>query len=206
MTLFSDSKYLFPEIKEQGHIDVQLLLQASRHIVTFLESFGTTFSPIRSDITGNIEKLQTKYNTDPDKFSHLEAMFQDEQENKTTDYAGISALWLMRALDFIHIFLSGYVEEHMAGEKSQSLHPLIKSSYEKSLSPYHGWIVQKLFSIISITAPSRTGLKDIICKDSNLNDDQFVSDLRVYLETLSSNLKVFKALLIKYNLDNDEKV
>ncbi|XP_014775862.1 glycolipid transfer protein [Octopus bimaculoides] len=206
MTFFGDSTYLFPAITDQGHIEVIQLLRASRHIVKFLEGFGTTFSPIRSDISGNIEKLQTKYNTDPVTFSHIEAMFLDEQENKTTNYAGISGLWLKRALEFIHVFLSGFLEEHKAGNTSQSLHPLIQKSYEETLSRYHGWLVQKLFPIISIAAPSRTGLMNILCKDTNLNEEQFINDLQVYLDSLSSNLEVFKSILIKYNLDNNDKV
>lgn len=47
-------------------------------------------------IVSTLQKLQTKYDTDPVTFSHIEAMFLDEQENKTTNYAGISGLWLKR--------------------------------------------------------------------------------------------------------------
>ena len=61
---------------------------------------GTLFAPVKSDVTGNVAKLQGWYDKDPSKDT-LEKLLQTEIEQNTTQAAGSATdalLWLKRGL------------------------------------------------------------------------------------------------------------
>ena len=63
-------------------------------------SRGTLFAPVKSDVTGNVTKLQGWYDKDPSKDT-LEKLLQTEIEQNTTQAAGSATdalLWLKRGL------------------------------------------------------------------------------------------------------------
>ena len=45
------------------------------------------------------------------------------------------------------LFLQQIVDEHQTGAKSENMAPFCKRAYEESLKEYHGWVVQKVFSV-----------------------------------------------------------
>lgn len=56
---------------------------------------------------------------------------------------------LFRALEYIYAFIANLVEDHNSGAKTENMVPLCKKAYEDTLKRYHGWIVQKVFSVSS---------------------------------------------------------
>lgn len=44
----------------------------------------------------DLQKLQTKFDSDPEKFSTFNAMLEDEVKMKDTELARVGGLWLKR--------------------------------------------------------------------------------------------------------------
>lgn len=52
-----------------------------------------------------------------------------------------------RALHFLQTFFSYVLEDTKAVNPRTDLVPFIKSSYEKCLKMYHGWMAQQVFAV-----------------------------------------------------------
>lgn len=206
MTFFGSEEIRFPVISEEGQVDVVQFLQASRQVVKFIDCLGTTFKIVKSDVNGNIQKLQQKYNTDPEKFQNFEAMLEDEKLNNNTDFAKVGGLWLKRALQFVYVFLSNMVEEYKNGNPRESLQPHIKKAYDETLHKYHNFFTQKMFTVVAITAPTWSSLMKILSRGNDFDDEQIIKDLEVYLDVMATNLDVLSDLYIKYELDSNRSV
>ena len=47
----------------------------------------------------------------------------------------------------MYLFLKQIVDDHESGNKSENLAPFLKKAYEDTLKMYHGWLIQKVFSV-----------------------------------------------------------
>lgn len=206
MTFFSSPEARFPPLSDDGQLDVVQFLLASRQVVKFIDTLGTTFKLVKSDVNGNVEKLQQKYDSDRERFHYFEAMLQDETTNNNTDLAKVGGLWLKRALEFVYTFLKNMVEEYRKGTPQESLQPHLKKAYDDTLHKYHNFITQKLFSIVSVTAPSWSSLMIILSMGTDVKEEQIIDDLELYLESMASNLSVLSNLYVQYKLDSNNKV
>ncbi|XP_048737232.1 glycolipid transfer protein-like isoform X2 [Ostrea edulis] len=169
-------------------------------------AFGKAFSPVKSDINGNIEKLQKKFEMDKELFVTLNAMLDDELANKKTDLAKIGGLWLMRGLRFLQKFMQLLIEEYREGSKEENMKQIITAAYETTLKKYHGFIVKKVFSGVSSLAPYR---KDYLLKmafGKEGLEEQVINDMAVYLETMDPLLDALGQLFKDKGLDTDDKV
>ena len=73
------------------------------------------FAPVKSDVTGNVAKLQGWYDKDPSKDT-LEKLLQTEIEQNTTQVAGSATdalLWLKRGL----WMMSKFMQSMLNGKK-----------------------------------------------------------------------------------------
>ncbi len=102
------------------------------------------FSPIKIDIQGNIECLQTKFKSDPESYSSLESIVRREAVDKKAQHvtSGCNSLmWLARSLMFIHNFLRKLIESLGSVERC------LVAAYEETLSKHHGLVVRSVFSV-----------------------------------------------------------
>ncbi|XP_061197210.1 glycolipid transfer protein-like [Saccostrea echinata] len=207
MTFFSKDNVKHFEVPgDDGKINTLPLLEAARGVVEMVSAFGKAFTPVKSDINGNIEKLQKKYEMDKEKFITINAMLDDEMENKNTDLAKVGGLWLVRGLNFLRTFMQLLIKEYKGGSKEESMKQIITAAYEATLKKYHGFIVKKVFSGVSSFAPYR---KDFLLKmalGKEGMEEQVVNDMEVYLETMSPLLDVMGQLYKDKGLDTDDKV
>ncbi|XP_062572325.1 glycolipid transfer protein-like [Saccostrea cucullata] len=207
MTFFSKDNVKHFEVPgDDGKISTLPLLEAARGVVEMVSAFGKAFSPVKSDINGNIEKLQKKYEMDKEKFITINAMLDDEMENKSTDLAKVGGLWLVRGLNFLRTFMQLLIKEYKGGSKEESMKQIITAAYEATLKKYHGFIVKKVFSGVSSFAPYR---KDFLLKmalGKEGMEEQVINDMDVYLETMSPLLDVMGQLYKDKGLDTDDKV
>nr|XP_022336752.1 glycolipid transfer protein-like [Crassostrea virginica] len=207
MTFFSKDNVKHFEVPgDDGKVDTATLLEASRGVVEMVSAFGKAFSPVKSDINGNIEKLQKKYEMNKEAFVTLNAMLEDEFENKSTDLAKIGGLWLMRGLNFLRTFMQLLIKEYREGSKEESMKHIINAAYEATLKKYHGFIVKKVFSGVSSFAPYRKDylLKMALGKEGQ--EEQVIKDMEVYMETMSPLIDAMGKLYKEKGLDTDEKV
>ncbi|KAF5736737.1 pleckstrin y domain-containing family A member 8-like [Tripterygium wilfordii] len=109
--------------------------------------FGAAMALVKSDIGGNISRLDSKYQSNPSKYEHLYSMVKEEVEANTAK-SGSSCtnglLWLTRAMDFlVELFRNLLVHPEWAMSQACT------DSYGKTLKKYHGWLASSSFTVMS---------------------------------------------------------
>ncbi|XP_023225548.1 glycolipid transfer protein-like [Centruroides sculpturatus] len=201
-------QYRYPEVNAEGKIDLFLFLEASRGIEKFVELLGTAFYPVKNDIHGNIEKLLKIYNMDKEKFKYVNNIVESEINLEEEEKIGIDALlWLKRALEYIQVFLTCFVEDYQEKKNTEDLTPYFKKAYELKLKPYHGWFVQQLFALCIKVAPFRKDLIKLLGTGmENFNEEIIMNDIEEFLNSLNSNLEIIVAMYDENNLNSTKVV
>jgi hypothetical protein len=108
------------------------------------------FSPIKIDIQGNIECLQTKLRSDPALYAALDSIVAREASAGKMAHAVTSGshalLWLVRSLMFVHNFLRKLIESLGSVERC------LVAAYGDTLSKHHGLVVRSVFSVSGFCA------------------------------------------------------
>lgn len=201
---FSTLQAPFPKLIG-GKISTSEFLQASQNVVELVDRFGHIFAPVKYDMSGNIKKLTERYETDKVKNTFLEDMIlieQSEKGNRATD----ALLWLRRALHFLQTFFSYVLEDTKAVNPRTDLVPFIKSSYEKCLKMYHGWMAQQVFALISRMCPGRSELINILSLGNDGQEARIIADMEIFLQQLDVNIKTLSIFYSTYNLETNDKV
>ncbi|XP_002734123.1 glycolipid transfer protein-like [Saccoglossus kowalevskii] len=206
MTFFKKREHHFQPIRADGKIDTMpFLLAAEDNILPFFDVMGSTaFYPVKSDIAGNITKLTKKYELDPEKYSTLQDMVDCEIEAKTITDKGSATdalIWLKRALQFIHGFVQNLLDGVNDGE---SLRPCAMKSYDANLKPYHGWMVQNIFSLITRAVPNRKDFIEGLAQGEK--EEAVLDDLREFLVLFGKNIDVIVEMYKSKDLDMQFKV
>ena len=149
------------------------------------------FAPVKSDVTGNVTKLQGWYDKDPSKDT-LEKLLQAEIEQNTTQAAGSATdalLWLKRGLwmmaKFMQSMLNGElfdiltkkIENNFTGERDAS--KSFTAAYDTTLKPHHNWFVQKAFTVGLKMVPDFQGFLDAMT-GPDFKGDKVSPHLTVY--------------------------
>ncbi|XP_017852038.1 pleckstrin homology domain-containing family A member 8 [Drosophila busckii] len=184
----------FPAAAEK--IETQVFLHAAQEIVTVIESFGKLFAPVISDMNGNINKLNKVYGTDVLKYQYLEDMIT--LNVNVDDFAANALLWLKRGLQLICTFFENIYND---AKNTEALKQHLQDAYERTLKPYHGFIVQSTIKIIYSWVPTRSQL--LGQGDSH---DENIAVLTKYLPTMRAQLDRIDALLKTHSLDDARKV
>ncbi|MCP9257198.1 Glycolipid transfer protein [Dirofilaria immitis] len=110
-TYFSHPELMFPMI-ENGKVPTEQFLRACQGIADFVGFLGTAFIPIKNDISGNVTKVRTKYESGKDKCKYIEDLVEDDlaRNNGKMGTATEGLLWLKRGLEFMLEFLSEMVQ------------------------------------------------------------------------------------------------
>lgn len=209
---FTNFKPMFQPLPEDGRVETVPFLTSCSEIVKVFDLLGTAFKPVKSDVQGNIDKLQKKYDKNPERFKTLNDMLEEEIETKTTtakESAATALLWLKRGLEYIRSFLVLVLEDHRNGTKTEKLVGFIKQGYEATLKKYHGWMIQKIFGVVSYATPNRGPFLKAIAygADPSPEDvEKMFESLEKLCNALGPNVDNIGALLIELNLDSDKKV
>ncbi|KAN0073838.1 Glycolipid transfer domain containing protein [Tylopilus felleus] len=142
-------------ITDQG-IDTPAFLEASEGVVRLFKLLNNpAFSPVVSDLEGNITKVRTRYLAQPTQSATLELLTLNERsEKKNTATEGL--MWLLRGLSFTHQAL------HAAQtDPSIELAKAFTKGYEASLRQHHNFVVRGIFSVAMKACPYR---KDFYAK------------------------------------------
>ena len=180
-------------------------LNASDGVRNFLASLGPTlFSPVTSDIKGNIDKLNNFVENNPECLT-LGQMLQKEKnlcgDSLKGKIASDALLWLTRALDFVLLFLTLWIQDQESGVKSDDLSNYFRTAYEMTLKSYHSWIVQKVVNVIMAATPSRTDILSCLTKnaDQGLSEEEIFQDLTLHVKLLRSNIDSVRKLFDEVN-------
>lgn len=78
-TYFSAKERLFPHL-DDNKIPTAQFISACQGIGEFVAFLGTAFIPVKNDVLGNVNKVRTKYETDPEKYVFLQDLVDADLE------------------------------------------------------------------------------------------------------------------------------
>lgn len=154
---------------QEGVILTKQFLDVCKLIVPVIEKFGAAMALVKSDVGGNITRLENKYTSNPTKYNHLYSMIQEEIDAKTAKGSSSCTnglLWLTRAMDFL-VELFRNLLEHQDWAMSQAC----TDSYTKTLKKWHGWLASSSFTVAMKLAPDRKKFMDVIGGSGDINGD-----------------------------------
>lgn len=167
---------------EQSEMLTKPFLDVCKQILPVIDKFGAAMALVKSDVGGNITRLENKYLTNPTKYNHLYSMVQEEIEAKTAKGSSSCTnglLWLTRAMDFL-VGLFRNLLEHQDWAMSQAC----TDSYNKTLKKWHGWLASSSFTIAMKLAPDRKKFMDVLGGSGDINADieKFCTTFPPFLE------------------------
>ena len=140
---------------EAGEIRTDKFLAACRLVLPVFDKLGVAFSAAKSDVRGNIERLEKRRAKHALLFDVCkEEIADDTQGNDVGCCKGL--LWLKRFLEFVVALLEGVVSCDVdESGNSASLKTIAQSAYEKTLAPYHGWLASAAFAVVMQFPPTK---------------------------------------------------
>ena len=139
-----------------GDVATESFLVPCLHIADLIDSFGSSFLPVKANITDNVAKIRKKItelkmkNADSEPTT-LGQWIRLEARQKTARIDGsicVSTLWLKRALNFMvefFVLLSNGMDTFDASQQA----------FKKKLAPWQGWLVQTTCKTALRMVPSR---------------------------------------------------
>ncbi|URD87442.1 Glycolipid transfer protein (GLTP) [Musa troglodytarum] len=207
-TVFTPSLEGMKHVKsENGEILTKPFLDVCKHILPVLDKFGAAMAIVKSDIGGNITRLETKYNSDPSKYEYLYSMVQVEVESKTATGSSSCSnglLWLtrqiyasimclsFRAMDFL-VELFRNLLEYADWTMSQ----VCTDSYSKTLKKWHGWLASSTVTVAMKLAPDRKKFMEVIGGSGEIN-----ADMEKFCTTFAPFLAENHKFLVSVGLDD----
>ncbi|CAK8570686.1 unnamed protein product [Lathyrus sativus] len=180
---------------EQGEILTKPFLDSCRHILPVIDKFGPAMTLVKSDIGGNITRLETLYSSNPSRFNILYSLVQVEIESKTAKSSSSCTnglLWLTRAMDFLVALFQNLIV-HKDWHMSQAC----TDAYNKTLKKWHGWLASSSFTVVMKLAPDRKKFIEVIGGTGDIN-----ADIEKFCTTLSPLLLQNHKFLARFKLDD----
>ncbi|KAL1874952.1 hypothetical protein VTK73DRAFT_10321 [Phialemonium thermophilum] len=174
------------DAEKDNAISTTEFLEAAESLTTIFDALGSVaFSPVKSDMMGNIKKIRDRQLAAPAESQTLQDLVRNELKtgsHKATE----GLLWLTRGLEFTCVALSQNVNK-----ESEELSESFRSAYGVTLKPHHSFMVKPIFSAAMSACPYR---KDFYAK---LGSDlaKVLSQLRTYLAALDKIVAILKAFL-----------
>lgn len=185
-TMFSKIEAQFPNLDENADekIVTKEFLLASAASVVIAELFGTVFLPIIYDMNESIERLNTKYLENTDKYKFIEDMIF---EHKTSGQLVVvnDLKWLRRALHFISCFFKLVIDDNDNKKNTQDLSDFVITAYKNSLERYQSWFGLQLYTIA--TSHERLTRKEfflILGLDEPNKEEKVLNDMREFTKRM----------------------
>ncbi|KAL2325145.1 hypothetical protein Fmac_024203 [Flemingia macrophylla] len=182
---------------EQGEILTQPFLDACKQILPVIDKFGAAMSLVKSDIGGNISRLETKYNSNTARFNYLYSLVQVEVETKTAKASSSCTnglLWLTRAMDFLLALFRNLID-HTDWSMSQ----VCTDSYNKTLKKWHGWLASSSFTVAMKLAPDRKKFMEVI---QGCGTGDVTAEMQKFCADFSPILEDNHKFLARFGLDD----
>lgn len=122
-------------------------------VLPIVDGLGTGLSFVRSDINGNLTRIETKYESDKAKYAKLLDIPRSEKSDgcaMDTSSTTNALMWLTRA----HVFIIALLKK-LAEDDSRSVGDAAGQAYNESLSKYHGWVIRNAVRVALTLVPSR---------------------------------------------------
>lgn len=193
--MFAPALEGFKTVKsDAGEILTKPFLEVCKQILPVIDKFGAAMTLVKSDIGGNITRLESKYSSNPSKFNYLYSLVQLEVETKTAKASSSCTnglLWLTRAMDFL-VELFRNLLDHPDWTMSQAC----TDSYGKTLKKWHGWLASSSFSVAMKLAPDRKKFMEVIGGNGDI-----MGDIEKFCTTFTPLLKENHKFLASVGMD-----
>ncbi|KAI1722706.1 glycolipid transfer protein (GLTP) domain-containing protein [Ditylenchus destructor] len=192
-TYFSNKDRMFPEL-EDGLIPTEQFLMACQGVADFVGFLGKAFSPVKSDISGNVTKVRTKYESDKENLKYVQNLVDVDlaQNNGKMGLATEGLLWLKRGLEFMLEMLRLLVKEYNGTpsekQRSENMTKILNEAYEKSLKRHHNFVSKQLFKLVIHAAPYRKDLLKALSYGREGLEDVCVLHISELLGNFESNV------------------
>lgn len=195
-TVFTGSLEQMKHVKsEGGAMLTKPFLDICKHILPVVDKFGASMALVKSDVGGNLLRLESKYLSNPSEYSLLYSMVRAEVEAKNAKSSSSctnALLWLTRAMDFLVVLFSNLME-HADWTMSQAC----VHSYNKTLKNWHGWLTSSSFTVAMKLVPDRKKFVDVIGGTGDIN-----SDIKEFCRNFAPLLEENHKFLASVGLDN----
>lgn len=151
-----------------------------------IETLGTAFSPVKSDIQGNITKIKARYDQAPEKSKTLQSLVQAERAEKGKT-ATEALLWLKRGLEFTSLALRFNIDS-----PSEELSASFSRAYGQTLSKYHSFLIRPIFSVAMSACPSRVNFYKTLAESGD------VIKVKTQLNEWVAGLESRLAIVVKF--------
>ncbi|KAF5465911.1 hypothetical protein F2P56_015875 [Juglans regia] len=180
---------------EEGDMLTTPFLEVCKHILPVIDKFGASMILVKSDIGGNISRLESKHSSNPSDFNHLYNMVRAEVEAKTAKASSSCTnglLWLTRAMDFL-VALFHNLLEHKDWTMSQAC----ADAYGKTLKKWHGWLAGSSFTVAMKLAPDRKKFMEVLGGSGDI-----YADIEKFCTSFSPLLEENHKFLASVGLDD----
>ncbi|XP_039071224.1 glycolipid transfer protein 1-like [Hibiscus syriacus] len=179
----------------EGEMLAKPFLEVCKMILPVIDKFGSAMALVKSDVSGNISRLEKKYESDPTKYKYLYNMVKEEVECKTATGSSSCTnglLWLTRAMDFlVELF------RNLLSHPDWTMTECCTNSYGKTLKKFHGWIASSSFTIAMKLAPDRKKFMEVIAGSGDVN-----ADMEKFCSTFPQFLEENHKFLANFGLDD----
>jgi hypothetical protein len=184
---FKQSFVDVPIDAENGNaIATTQFLEAAESLTTMFDVLGSVaFSPVKSDMLGNVKKLRDRQLAAPAESENVQDLCRNELKTKKhTATEGL--LWLVRGLEFTCLALSANV-----AKPTEELADSFRNAYGSTLKPHHSFLIKPVFSAAMSACPYRADFYTKLGSDQ----EKVAADLRVYLAALEKIVGILKGFL-----------
>ncbi|KAL6719762.1 hypothetical protein ACLMJK_001683 [Lecanora helva] len=144
------------EASNDNAIPTSAFLEAAESLTTLFDVLGSVaFTPVKSDMVGNIKKVRDRQLAAPSESETLQSLVINELKTKKHT-ASEGLLWLVRGLDFT----SQGIQQNLQNP-SEELSASFRTAYGNTLKPHHSFMVKPIFSAAMSATPYR---KDFFAK------------------------------------------
>ncbi|KAL2206588.1 glycolipid transfer protein [Sarocladium strictum] len=174
------------DAEKDNAIATTQFLDAAESLTTIFDALGSVaFSPVKSDMLGNVKKIRDRQLAAPTESENIQDLCRNEIKTKK-HVATEGLLWLVRGLEFTCIALSKNISTG-----SEELADSFRAAYSTTLKPHHSFLVKPIFSAAMSACPYR---KDFYAKLGS-DEAKVQEELRVYLASLEKIVAILKGFL-----------
>ncbi|KAH7370484.1 glycolipid transfer protein domain-containing protein [Rhexocercosporidium sp. MPI-PUGE-AT-0058] len=176
-----------PVDKEKDNaVSTTEFLEAAEGLTTLFDVLGSrAFTPVKSDMLGNVKKIRDRQLAAPAESATLQELVVNELKTKKHN-ATEALVWLVRGLDFTCIALS----QNLA-LPSEELAASFRNAYGSTLKPHHSFLIKPIFSAAMSACPYRKDFYVSLGEDP----EKVAEELRVWLVALEKVLAILKGFL-----------
>ncbi|KFZ64319.1 Glycolipid transfer protein, partial [Antrostomus carolinensis] len=178
------------------------------------------YSPVKADLTGNIKKIRAVYDSNPTKFKTLQNILEVEKEMHGSAWpktgATLALMWLKRGLKFILVLLQSISDGERDEEHPNLIRVNAMKAYEIALKKYHGWMLQKLFTVsvplpggeqpffkpsFSVSYPKKSDLLKALEKGKEVKEEESIEKIHQFLSRVTPILDAIYEMYTKMNAE-----